>query len=159
MAASQRFSVFGAFPLIAIVVIIYNVIAFAGPALFGTGSETMSTGEEVEVTLGLGFPVPLISGDQWQIGIGDFVLTLGLITLLLETIRSTQTGSTAIANHGFSMLLFAVCLIQFIVLPGFGTSTFFLLMMMTLFDVIAGFTVGIVAARRDFGGGGVVVGN
>ncbi|MGF1456898.1 MAG: hypothetical protein ACFB6R_16145 [Alphaproteobacteria bacterium] len=145
--AQARFSIFGAIPLIIIAVIIYNILAFAGPLLFG---------DTIDVVLSYGFDVPLISGDQWRITIADFLVVLGLILLLLEVIRSTQTGSSAITNHALSMLLFIACLIEFIVLKGFGTSAFFLLIMMTLFDVIAGFTVGIVAARRDFGGGGIV---
>ncbi len=146
--AQARFSIFGAIPLIIIAVFIYNILAFAGPLLFG--------GDTVDAILEYGFAVPLISGDSWRITLSDLLLVLGLILLLLEVIRSTQTGSAAITNHALSMLLFVFAMIEFIVLPGFGTSTYFLIIMMTLFDVIAGFTVGIVAARRDFGGGGIV---
>ena len=35
-------------------------------------------------------------------------------------------------------------------LPEFGNSTFFALVILALFDVVAGFTVTITAARRDF---------
>ena len=38
---------------------------------------------------------------------------------------------------------------EFAVLKGFGTSTFFLITLMCLFDVVAGYTVSIVTARRD----------
>ena len=36
-----------------------------------------------------------------------------------------------------------------LLLPAFATSTFFLLALMVLLDVLAGFIVTIVAARRD----------
>jgi hypothetical protein len=35
--------------------------------------------------------------------------------------------------------------------PAFATSVFFLIMMMSLLDVMAGFMVTIASARRDFG--------
>jgi hypothetical protein len=41
--------------------------------------------------------------------------------------------------------------VEFIVLKGFSTSTFFLITAMCLFDVVAGYTISIVAARRDLG--------
>jgi hypothetical protein len=49
------------------------------------------------------------------------------------------------------MLTFTVALVEFIVLKGFSTSAFFLIMMMCLFDVVAGYTISIVAAKRDIG--------
>ena len=54
------------------------------------------------------------------------------------------------------MILFIVCLIQFLLLPNFATSTFFILMSMALLDVLAGVVVTIVSARRDFGVAGDV---
>ena len=47
------------------------------------------------------------------------------------------------------MLTFIGALVEFIVLKGFGTSTFFLITAMCLFDVVAGYTISIIAARRD----------
>jgi len=44
-----------------------------------------------------------------------------------------------------------VALIEFITLKGFATSTFFFLMLYTLFDVVAGYTISIVAAEHDLG--------
>jgi hypothetical protein len=41
-------------------------------------------------------------------------------------------------------------LVEFIVAPGAGTATFLLLTLMALLDVIAGFSISIFAARRDF---------
>jgi hypothetical protein len=49
------------------------------------------------------------------------------------------------------MLTFVIALIEFITLKGFATSTFFFIMLMTLFDTIAGYTISIVAAEHDLG--------
>jgi len=43
-----------------------------------------------------------------------------------------------------------VCLVEFLLLPAFQTSVFFILTFMCLLDVLAGVVVTIVSARRDF---------
>ena len=67
--------------------------------------------------------------------------------------KSTSTGTSSILNHAVSMILFIVCLVEFLLMPNFATSTFFIIMSMTLLDVLAGVIVTIVSARRDFGVG------
>ncbi|MEQ8326625.1 MAG: hypothetical protein RIE84_01550 [Parvibaculum sp.] len=125
---------FGTLPLMAIVIIAYNIIVY----LTGLTMESQIT------------TITLISGAMWAITIGDLIVFFGLILLFLELINSTQTGASTIVNHALSMLVLLIALVEFIVLPQFGTSTFFALVMLALFDVIAGFTVTITAARRDF---------
>jgi hypothetical protein len=44
---------------------------------------------------------------------------------------------------------FIAALVEFITLKGFGTSAFFLITAMCLFDVVAGYTIAIIAAKRD----------
>lgn len=124
----------GSLPLLALVVIAYNIIVFL-------------TGFTMETSV---FSVPLVSGTAWQVTIGDILLVFGLIMLFLELINATRTGSATIINHALSMLVLLVALVQFIVLPQFGTSVFFLIVLLNVLDVIAGFTVTITAARRDF---------
>ena len=64
---------------------------------------------------------------------------------------STGSRGAVIVNHGLSILLFIVCLVEFLLLPAFATPTFFLLMAMVLLDVVAGFIMTIAAARREAG--------
>ena len=52
------------------------------------------------------------------------------------------------------MAIFVLSLIAFLLVRNFASSVFFLLILMMLLDVIAGFMVTIVSARRDFGVGG-----
>ena len=47
--------------------------------------------------------------------------------------------------------LFVVCLVEFLLFPAFATSTFFLISLMVLLDLAAGFIVTLVAARREAG--------
>jgi hypothetical protein len=45
--------------------------------------------------------------------------------------------------------LFIVMLVEFLLVPQAGTSTFFILMVISLVDVMAGFTVTVRTAQRD----------
>jgi hypothetical protein len=138
------------FPLMLIVIIFYNALIFLGPLAFG------QTPDEFLMN---GFSIAMFSGDIRQFSVGDFIMLLGLMALFVEVVKSTRTGSAWILNHTLSMAVCILAMIEFIVLPGFSTTPFFFLMAMSLFDVVAGFTVSIVTAKRDFGqGGGVMVG-
>lgn len=96
--------------------------------------------------------ITLPSGARWDIASHDMVLIVGLITLFVELAKSTRTSKVSVVDHGLSVPLFAAALVEFIVVSGAGTTTFFLLVLMTLMDVVAGFTVTITGARRDYGG-------
>jgi|SRR5690606_33703231 len=124
----------GSLPLLALVVIAYNIIV-------------LLTGATMETAL---VPISLVSGTIWTLTVGDTLLVLGLLLLFLELVNSTRTGAPTIINHALSLLVMLVALVQFIVLPQFGTSIFFLLVLLCILDVIAGFTVTITSARRDF---------
>lgn len=97
--------------------------------------------------------IPMISGVTWQLPAGDLLLLLALAMLAIEVAKATSSKSGSIANHAVSMGLLLVCFILFLTVAAFTTSTFFLLTMMVLFDVLAGAMVTIVSARRDFGVG------
>ena len=88
-------------------------------------------------------------GTVWKISIGDVILLGGLVCLFFELIKSTNSDQLAIINHSLSLVVFVVALIEFLLLPTFATSTFFLLSMMALMDVVAGFIVTIISARKD----------
>lgn len=133
---------FGYFPLIAIIVLFYNFMAFGGQVLGGAG------GMDAELAKTL-FSITMVSGDIWKVTIGDLFILLGLGMLFQEILRSANPDKSAIINHGLSMALFVIALVEFLIFKGFATSTFFLIMCMTLFDVVAGFTISILAARRD----------
>lgn len=128
------------FPMILIAVIIYNALVFGGGA---AGQHDMAA------MLAQGFSIPMFSGEIWKVSIGDLFLIGGLALLFVEIIKASGTTHREIINHGLSMLTFMVALVEFIMLKGFGTSPFFLLTAMCLFDVVAGYTISLVAAKRD----------
>ena len=143
---------FGFFPLFALVIIAYNAVVFGGGLIFDAGD-----GDVFDQVV---FSPGLMSGDTWQISLGDIFLIASLFVLFIEIVKATRTDHMSILNHGFSMIVFVVALVQFIVMDGFGNSTFFLIMTMSLLDVIAGYTVTISTARRDLGvGEGIFAGS
>ncbi len=96
------------------------------------------------------FTVTMPSLGLWQIALGDILVTVGLGLLFFEILKATRTGGASVVDHAFSMMVFVVCLILFLIWDRAATSTFFLLMLMALTDVVAGFSVTISAARRDY---------
>jgi hypothetical protein len=141
-------AIFNVFPLLAIPVIIYNLIAFlfVGQPPEGVAATVPAILARLQEPI---LTVPMVSGVQWGVNAGDLILLLALCLLFVEILKSTHTGSATIMNHAVSMLLFIVCLVQFLLVPNFTTSVFFVLMLMVLLDVLAGVIVTIVSARRD----------
>ena len=99
------------------------------------------------------FSVPMISGVHWKVTSGDALLLFAVGMLFFEIVKATSTGTSTIFNHALSMVIFIICLVEFLLFPQFATSVFFIITMMTLLDVLAGVMVTIVSARRDFGVG------
>jgi len=100
------------------------------------------------------FTIPMIAGDiEWVMTKGDALLLISIAVLFMEILKSTSTGTATIMNHAMSMLVFIVCLMLFLLHPNFATSTFFIITVMALLDVLEGVVVTIVSARRDFGVG------
>jgi hypothetical protein len=137
--------IFGVFPLLAIPVIIYNLMGFA----FGGGADgTMTMTENMARAM---WQIPMVSpGTTWSISAGDLLIMFSMVFFFVEILKSTSTGAATIANHAVSMIVFIVCLIEFLLLRNFSTSVFFILTMMCLLDVLAGVVVTIISARRDF---------
>jgi hypothetical protein len=138
---------FIALPLLAIPVVLYNFIAAAKMV----GGAPTSTNIELTKTL---FQIPMASGASWALTAGDLLILLSLFMLFFELLKATTSRRVAIVNHSLSMIVFIVCLVEFLLVPAFATSVFFLITMMTLLDVLAGFIVTIITARKDFDFGG-----
>lgn len=93
--------------------------------------------------------IHMMSGDTWQVSGGDAFLGLSMVLLFIELVRATHSGGDSIINHALSAVVFIIALLLFCTRPGFGNSTFFLYMSMTLLDFMAGFIITAVTARRD----------
>jgi hypothetical protein len=131
---------FRAFPSILIAVLLYNAVLFGGQA---------AGQHDIGALLAQGFAIPVVSGDLWKVTLSDLLILLALAMLFVETIKATRTTTREIINHALSLLTFIGAMAEFLVVKGFGTSTFFFITAMCLFDVVAGYSISIVAAKRD----------
>lgn len=124
-----------AIPLLVFAFILYNIIV-------------LSIGVE-----GLNQPIldkmRLLSGGEWTFTIGDFVLLITLFLLFIEIVKSTFTSTSTLIDHALSMVVFIAILVEFLMVQQAATSVFFLILVASLIDVIAGYTIGIRVARRD----------
>ncbi len=134
-------------PWILISVIIYNIIVFIwGPeradAVTGQFDPSIVFNEVL-------FRIPMLSGATWSFTLGNLIVIFTLVLLFLEILKATRTGGNSLVDHGLSTVVFVVCLIEFLTVKEAATSVFFIIMFISLIDVIAGFSVTIRAARRD----------
>lgn len=136
------FKVISLVPLFLVLLAIYFIVAIAG------GSELFT---DAGGTL---FTMNLVSGAEWTLTWSHIFIILGVITLYIELVKSTSTGTATVIEHGLSMFTFILYFALFLLVKPAGNSTFFVLSLMSLLDVVAGFTITIVAARRDFAVGG-----
>ncbi len=104
------------------------------------------------------FHVGMPSGNIWKPTWGDITVLIGLAALYIELFKSTRTTKISIVDHTLSTITFVAYLVVWMIFPwsigGKGDSTFLFLAVMSFIDVIAGFTITIAAARRDFMMGG-----
>ncbi len=131
-------------PLTVAPLIVYNIIAFGllGPEPGNSWILPVAT-------------VALPSDARWSLLLGDLMIAASLFLLFIEIVKATRVGRGAVLDHILSTLVFVVFLIEFLVVAEAATSVFFTLLLIAMFDMIAGFTVAINAARRDvaFGSG------
>lgn len=139
---------FGIFPLFALIIVAFNIVVFAG-GMFGIEDTATAFAEPV-----LSFS--MVSGDKFVMTLGGVFTLAALMILFIEILKATRSDHESTLNHAFSLVMFVICLIEMLILKGFGNEYFAMITFMTLIDVIAGYTVTINAARRDLGitGGG-----
>ena len=122
------------FPVLAIVIAVYLLTAAGGGMLLDGDAYSMT----------------LASGAEMTLRGGDFFIIAGLLALFLEMLKAARPGRSAVLDHILSTIVFVVALVCFLLVDFAGTATFFLLTLMTLIDVVAGFSISLFAARRDF---------
>lgn len=134
--AEKGSSMFSMFPLLAVSFMAYAALAYT------IGSEWTSE------TL---FSVTMVSETIWSVTGGDLFVAISFFFLFWEIIRSTGTGNDSVWNHALSSAIFIGAFFCFLMLGPFATSAFFILTIMMLVDMMAGFWITVGSARRDFG--------
>lgn len=115
-------------PLFGIVLIIYNIMMFMGID-FNSTVFNMSPAQAVNV--------------------GDLLIMLGVICLYIEVIKATRASMASVVDHVISLIVFVIFLVELLLVPSAKTPDFLILTLMSLLDVIAGFTITISSAKRD----------
>lgn len=100
------------------------------------------------------FELALPSARVVVITISDVFILISFIFLYIETFKATRTSVISIIDHALSLLVFVVFLIEFLVVARVGNTTFLIMTVASLMDVVLGFTVTISTAKRDFTMGG-----
>jgi hypothetical protein len=120
------------FPLLLIPVAICNIIVFLMPDLSLAGPVQL-------------FSLTLPSKDVLQISLKDVLVSLSILLLLLEVMRAAKPASKFFTDHFLSLLVFAGAAYEFVMLPKFGNTTFFLVTLVAMVDFLAGISL---RARR-----------
>jgi hypothetical protein len=133
---------FAAAPLLLLPVAAYNILALVlGGALSAT-----DVGARLAAPV---FEMRIASGGVWPVSLADLLLAGALIVMFIELVKSSHDRRVAIVNHGLSIVLFVACLAEMLLAAAFATSTFFLITLMVLLDVLAGFIVTIATTRFE----------
>jgi hypothetical protein len=122
------------FPLLLVPFAIYNIIAFLMPGVTWTGTLTS---------------VHMMSGGDWTMSAGDMLIVLAIVLLFGEMMKSTRIGIRSVVDHGLSLLVFLAIMAEFLLVKQAATSTFFLLLVISLIDVMGGFAITLRSAQRD----------
>jgi hypothetical protein len=126
-------------PLLIVPFIIYN-LGLAG--FFGSGINGDPWASEI-------LSIGMMSGGVFSMTLGDLMVVIGLIFFFIEILKSTRTSNASVIDHLLSTFVFVAFLVEFLLVKGAAHSVFFTLMIITLIDVLAGFSVSIRAAGRD----------
>ncbi len=125
-----------AFPLLLIPLAVVNIIAFLMP--------TVSLGAPI-------YTVPLTSGVSWTVTFSDALIAFGILLMLFEAAKTVRPNGRYLTDHLLSFIVFGGATAEFVMLPQFGNSTFFLLTVLAFVDFVSGITLHL-RLRRMLGG-------
>ena len=121
-------------PMFGFILILYDILVLAGGAAL------------ISKVL---FSIKMMSGAIWVVTLSDLLIVIGLICLFIEVYKATRPTDAEILDHILSTVIFIVFLLEFVLMKSAMTTGFFILTLMSLFDVVAGFTISIRTAKRD----------
>jgi len=115
-----------AFPLLLIPLAVVNIIAFLMP------------GVSLDAPI---YTVSLMSGVSWTITFSDALVAFGILLLLFEAAKTVRPNGKYLTDHLLSFIVFGGATAEFVMLPKFGNSTFFLLTVLAFVDFVSGITL------------------
>jgi hypothetical protein len=131
------FRVLGSLPLLSFAALIYF-----GVALFA--------GDGVEAHLAAPvMTLPMASGASWHLSLGGFIVTLALILFFIDVLRAATPTRRSMGRNIAQVLVFIPFLILFLLVRPFGTTEFFLIVLMLCLSFMADATLLVLTSRRS----------
>ncbi|MDR3372182.1 MAG: hypothetical protein P4L98_00495 [Ancalomicrobiaceae bacterium] len=127
-------------PLTLIPLIVYLIVAFLAPTA-GAG--------DTRIWDDASFTMTMLSGGKFTMQWQHVLLSFSLIFLFIEILKATRQSTQEIYDHMLSMIAFIIYLVLFITVARCSHAVFFILMVISLIDVVSGFLVSMVAGRRS----------
>ena len=122
------------FPLLALPLFIYNILM-----LFGL----VNGWREIV------FDFNMISGGIFSLNATEIFTIACLFLLFIEIVKATRSSNRTVVDHLLSTLVFIICLVEFLLVDYASTAVFLILTLISLTDVIAGYTISIRTAAWD----------
>ena len=114
------------FPLLVLPFAAYNLVVFLLPNLEWK-SEIVR--------------VHLMSGADGVLTAGELLVAVSILILAIEALKATRMAQRMTIDHILSVILFVVLLVEFLMVKQAATATFFLLLVASFVEVVAGFAI------------------
>lgn len=114
------------FPLLLLPVLLYTMIALPAGA------------NVAEAMASQAFAMPLASSALWIVTWGHVIIIFSVLVLFVEILKSTTPSSAQMIDNGLAVALFILALVLWLLVGPFGTTEFFIIMLMCLLDFLAG---------------------
>ncbi|MCX7303960.1 MAG: hypothetical protein NTV73_06440, partial [Hyphomicrobiales bacterium] len=95
------------------------------------------------------FSFRMMSGGVFSMTLGMLMVVIALLLFFVEIVKSTRTSNASLVDHLLSTFVFVAFLVEFLLVRGAAHPVFFVLMVIALIDVLAGFSVSLRSAGRD----------
>jgi len=106
-------------------------------------------GAELNPWEDLALRVDMISGASFSMTMGEALIVLSLGLLFIEILKAARTGVSTRADNLLSTLVLVFYLVEFLLVQRAASSTFFILMVVTLLDVVVGYSLSTRNASRN----------
>ncbi len=131
------FKLIRSIPLMAVVLVLYNFLGLTNGA---AGQSFWST------TM---FNITMPSKAVLSLTYGHIFIAFALIILLIEILKSTNASDVAMIEQMLSVLAFVAFLVQLLISARAAEPTFFILLLISMVEMLAGFVVLIKVSKRD----------
>ena len=125
-------------PLLAVPFLLYNAFAF----LIFDDAQSRFAQEGI-------FSVGMVSGASFTLTVSAAIIIMALVLLVFEVLKATRVGTGVVADHVLATVLFVAFVLEFLLVRQAATSTFLILMAISLVDMVCGFAVSLRSATRD----------